>query len=143
MLMKKRSECPVSYTLDIMGDKWSLLIVRDMALDDKSTFGEFLLSAEKIATNILASRLKQLNEEGFVIKYPVAGKARIAYCLTEKGISLIPLLIETLLWGAANKNNNPKEELIKSLQQDKPMVIKQLSKKLRKKYNSIKNTIEE
>ncbi len=78
--VKTRSECPISFCLDFFGDKWSLLIIRDMILNDKTIFGDFLNSDESIATNILTERLKMLEAEGFVIKYPVPGKARAGYC---------------------------------------------------------------
>ena len=66
--IKPRSGCPVSYTLDFFGDKWSLLIMRDMAIEGKVSYGEFLNSDEKIATNILADRLAMLEENGFITK---------------------------------------------------------------------------
>jgi len=97
--IKQRSSCPISSTLDFLGDKWSILILRDMMFDYKSTFGEFLNSPEKIATNILTDRLKNLEAEGFVFKHYVPGKARVGYSLTEKGISLVPLITEYIKWG--------------------------------------------
>lgn len=127
--IKKRSECPVSFSLDFFGDKWTLLIIRDIVLNDKNTFGDFLQSAEGIATNILTNRLKMLEEEGFIMKYPVAGKARTGYCLTEKGVTIIPIMIEMALWGASRNNSNLKKELTVALQKDKAGVIKQLTTK--------------
>lgn len=96
---KKRSECPISCALDILGDKWSLLILRDMMFYDKSTFGDFLDSSEKIATNVLTDKLKSLTNEGLIFKHAVPGKARVGYSLTERGISLVPIMIEYLKWG--------------------------------------------
>ncbi|UFH32784.1 helix-turn-helix transcriptional regulator [Chryseobacterium sp. C-71] len=96
---KKRSNCPISSSLDVWGDKWSLLIVRDLMFKKQSTYGEFLKSDEKIATNILASRLLMLEENGIISKqdHPDS-KAKVLYKLTEKGINLLPLLIEINLW---------------------------------------------
>ena len=96
---KKRSDCPISSSLDVWGDKWSLLIVRDLMFKKQSTYGEFLKSDEKIATNILASRLLMLEENGIISKqdHPDS-KAKVLYKLTEKGIHLLPLLIEINLW---------------------------------------------
>jgi DNA-binding HxlR family transcriptional regulator len=96
---KKRSDCPISSSLDVWGDKWSLLIVRDLMFKKQSTYGEFLKSDEKIATNILASRLLMLEENGIISKqdHPDS-KAKVLYKLTEKGINLLPLLIEINLW---------------------------------------------
>jgi DNA-binding HxlR family transcriptional regulator len=100
--LKKRSECPISSSLDIWGDKWSLLIVRDLMFAKQCTYGDFLKSGEKIATNILASRLTMLEENGVITKqdHPDS-KAKVLYKLTEKGIDLLPLMIEINLW--ANK----------------------------------------
>lgn len=96
---KKRSDCPISCSLDAWGDKWSLLIVRDLMFFKKCTYGDFLKSGEKIATNILASRLLMLEENGIISKqdHPDS-KAKVLYKLTEKGINLLPLMIEINLW---------------------------------------------
>ena len=96
---KRRSVCPVACTLDLLGDKWSLLIVRDL-LRGKSHFKEFLASPERIATNILAERLTRLASNGVIERYPssdIAGKE--AYRLTEKGQSLHGLLAQIKAWG--------------------------------------------
>lgn len=96
---KKRSECPLSCSLDIFGDKWSLLIIRDLMFENKCTYNDFLKSQEGIATNILASRLKQLEENGIIEKsaHPDS-KAKNLYRLTSKGIDLLPILIEVYIW---------------------------------------------
>lgn len=94
----KRSSCPITNMLDILGDKWSLLIVRDIYLG-KSTYGELLESPEQIATNILASRLKQLESAGVITKVAYQKKpVRYQYELTEKGGDLLPILNAMLLW---------------------------------------------
>jgi len=95
----KRSACPISCSLDIVGDKWSLLILRDMIFYDKSTFGEFLVSKEGIATNVLTDKLKSLTAEGVIFKHTVPGKARVGYSLTQKGICLVPAIHELWKWG--------------------------------------------
>ncbi len=96
---KKRSDCPISSSLDVWGDKWSLLIVRDLMFSKQCTYGDFLKSDEKIATNILASRLLMLEQNGIITKqdHPES-KVKVLYKLTEKGINLLPLLIEINLW---------------------------------------------
>lgn len=96
---KKRSECPISCSLDIFGDKWSLLIIRDMIFFNKSTYGDFLKSAEGIATNILASRLQSLEENKLIekLEHPES-KAKVLYRLTQKSIDLLPIIIEIHLW---------------------------------------------
>lgn len=97
--LEKRSECPISSSLDIFGDKWSLLIMRDMIFYGKSTYGEFLKSEEKIATNILATRLLSLEENKIIekLEHPDS-KAKVLYKLTEKGIDLLPVIVEIQLW---------------------------------------------
>lgn len=98
--IKKRSGCPVSSSLDIWGDKWSLLIIRDLMYAKQCTYGDFLKSDEKIATNILASRLETLEISGIISKsaHPES-KAKVLYKLTQKGIDLLPVLIEIYFWG--------------------------------------------
>ena len=95
-----RSRCPISMTLDILGDKWTLLIIRDLMFTGKRTYGEFLQSEEKIATNILADRLLILEKTGLVEKKAFPGnKVKNLYQLTSKGIDLMPVLFEIILWG--------------------------------------------
>lgn len=97
--IEKRSDCPLSASLDIFGDKWSLLIMRDMIFYNKSTYGDFLKSEEKIATNILANRLLNLEEHQIIqkLEHPDS-KAKVLYKLTEKGIDLLPIIVEIQLW---------------------------------------------
>jgi DNA-binding HxlR family transcriptional regulator len=96
-----RSHCPVNYGLEIFGDKWSLLIVRDIVFAGKKTYGEFLNSEEGFATNILASRLALLEEQGILCKSPSsADRRKDLYSLTEKGLDLIPILLEIAAWSA-------------------------------------------
>jgi DNA-binding HxlR family transcriptional regulator len=95
----RRSVCPVACTLDLFGDKWTLLIVRDL-MSGKSHFKEFLASPEKIATNILAERLARLASNDLIERYPSSDIAgREAYRLTEKGRSLRGLMVQIKAWG--------------------------------------------
>lgn len=97
--IKKRSDCPISSSLDIWGDKWSLLIVRDLMFAKECTYGDFLKSDEKIATNILASRLLILETNRIITKHNhPESKAKVLYKLTQKGVDLLPLMIEINLW---------------------------------------------
>ncbi len=125
---KKRSECPISCSLDIWGDKWSLLIIRDLMFANKCTYGDFLKSAEGIATNILASRLQALEENGIIEKsaHPDS-KAKILYRLTQKGIDLLPVLVEIHLW-AEKYFTIPAEimETVKEARKDKALFIESL-----------------
>lgn len=96
---KLRSNCPVNFGLETFGDKWSLLIIRDIVFWGKKTYGDFLKSDEGIATNILASRLTQLEREGIISKMPhPIDKRKDIYSLSEKGLELIPLLVEIVAW---------------------------------------------
>ena len=96
---KLRSNCPVNFGLETFGDKWSLLIVRDIIFWGKKTYGDFLGSDEGIATNILASRLAKLEENGIISREKhAADKRKDLYILTEKGKELIPLLVEIVAW---------------------------------------------
>ena len=96
-----RSRCSVNYGLEIFGDKWSLLIVRDIVFAGKKTYGEFLNSEEGFATNVLASRLAFLEEQGILSKTPSsADRRKDFYALTEKGLDLIPILLNIVLWSA-------------------------------------------
>ena len=130
-----RSDCPISTTLDILGDKWSLLIVRDMAFKGKNTYGEFLNAGEGIATNVLADKLAQLETGGIISKesHP-ASRAKILYKLTSKGIDLIPALVEVILW--SEKYHDVHEQattFARQVKKDKAGVIKALTAELKKK----------
>ena len=131
--IKKRSDCPISCSLDIFGDKWSLLIIRDLMFNDKSTYNDFLKSSEGIATNILATRLKGLEENGIVEKlaHP-ASKAKNLYRLTPKGIDLLPIILEVYIWADKYLNVPASlKALIKEAKNDKDNFVKQLSQKLK------------
>ncbi|WP_206997236.1 winged helix-turn-helix transcriptional regulator [Trinickia mobilis] len=102
-----RSHCPVTYALEIFGDRWSLLIVRDIVFAGKKTYGEFLKSEEGFATNILASRLACLEEQGILSKAPSsADRRKDFYTLTEKGLDLIPILLNIILWSAKHDSKS-------------------------------------
>jgi DNA-binding HxlR family transcriptional regulator len=96
-----RSHCPISYALDFVGDRWTLLVLRDLILARKRYFREFLDSQEKIATNILASRLKLLERAGFVTRAADPEHARrVVYAPTAKALDLLPAMLELVRWGA-------------------------------------------
>jgi DNA-binding HxlR family transcriptional regulator len=99
---KRRSPCPVACTLDLVGDRWSLLVVRDL-YTGKSTYKQLLASPEGIATNILAERLKRLVRAGLVEKRAAEGHAgRSSYGLTERGLELVPILEQLRDFGLRN-----------------------------------------
>lgn len=130
---KTRSDCPISCSLDVFGDKWSLLIIRDIMLRGKLSYSEFLESEEKIATNILINRLSVLQAEGILLKsVSPANKSKFIYSLTEKGIDLLPIIIEIMDWGAKYNANCPRRELGKKIKKDKAGAIKEYYAKLKK-----------
>ncbi|ABQ06116.1 winged helix-turn-helix transcriptional regulator [Flavobacterium johnsoniae] len=132
--IKKRSGCPVSSSLDLFGDKWSLLIVRDLMYYKKCTYGDFLKSDEKIATNILAARLSTLEDAGIIVKldHPES-KVKFLYQLSEKGINLLPVLIEMYIWGEKYFMLSEHHiEFLKEIKKDKQAFIDKLTGKMKK-----------
>jgi len=134
MKAKKRSDCPVSNSLDIWGDKWSLLIIRDLMDSKECTYGDFLKSPEGIATNILAARLQNLEENKIIEKldHPES-KAKVLYRLTRKGIDLLPIMIEINVW-AEKYFDIPadRKAMLKEAKKDKVAFIKAMTKELEK-----------
>ena len=136
MKMKKkfRSGCPISSALDVVGDKWSLLIIRDMLVKHKKTFKEISDSDEKIAPSILSARLKLLESYKLIFKTKVPdNKKENIYLLTEKGIRLTPIIIEFSLWGNSNMREFNKIDNIEGLNLDKTLIIQ----KVQDSYNSM------
>jgi DNA-binding HxlR family transcriptional regulator len=122
--LKQRSTCPVSTSLEVLGDKWSLLILRDMVFAGKSTYGQFLQSAEKMATNILADRLAVLEAQGLLTKAVAADKkSKFTYRLTEKGLDTIPIIVELTLWGAKHCPTMADPSLLAELQAGKEAAV--------------------
>ena len=133
--MKKkipRSDCPISFALDFLGDKWTLLVIRDLVFDGKKFYKEFLQSKEGIATNILSDRLKKL-EAAEIVSSKVFEKliTQKEYSLTQKGIDLIPLLVEIILWsGKYDKNLAVSPEFIQKASKNRAQVIKTIKSRL-------------
>lgn len=97
-----RSECVINRTVEIFGDQWSLLILRDIILMNRRHFRELLTSSpEGIASNILADRLQRLVQQGIIVKsQDTSHKQKVIYSLTQRGIGLLPLLMEMVAWGS-------------------------------------------
>ena len=101
---KRRSGCPVSISLEMVGDRWSLLIIRDLMIRGYRTFKEFEDSGEGVATNILSDRLRRLKSTGIIAtKVDETDQRKVNYRLTQKGIDLAPVLLELLIWGARHE----------------------------------------
>lgn len=116
----RRSACPLNASVEMLGDKWSLLMLRDMMLRGTRTYKEFLNSSlEGIATNVLADRLRRLQSNGIIASAPDPRDARrIIYTLTEKGMDLAPVLTELVLWAAKHENTG-NQPLIRKMRKDK------------------------
>lgn len=124
----RRSFCPVSFALDNFGDKWSLLIIRDLMFRGKETYGEFLDSGDGIATNVLADRLKRLESEGILQKSrDLNNRRRVIYNLTDKGLDLAPILLEMIRWGGKyDPDTAAPKELLQRLEDDPDGVIAEI-----------------
>jgi DNA-binding HxlR family transcriptional regulator len=116
---KRRSDCPLNASVEMLGDRWSLLIIRDMMLRGSRTYKTFLDCYEGIATNILADRLRKLQAYGIISAEPDPKDARkVTYLLTPKGIDLAPVLTEMVLWAAAHEDTG-NQALVKLMQTDR------------------------
>jgi DNA-binding HxlR family transcriptional regulator len=137
--IKPRSNCPISYVADLLGDKWTLLILRDMMFYDKSSYSEFLNSTEKIASNILNNRLNLLQREGFVTKRTAPkNQSKFLYSLTGKAIALVPMMLELIEWGSTFSTFGAPKVLVTQLAKKRSKTIRELQQKLTK--NSLENS---
>lgn len=125
---ERRSACPLNASVEMLGDRWSLLILRDMMVRGFTTYKQFLGSMEKIATNVLADRLKKLEEYGIIAAAPDPSDGRkLIYTLTAKGVDLAPILAEMVLWAARHEKTG-NQKLIRQLKGDKEQVIAHIRK---------------
>lgn len=117
--VERRSGCPLNASVEMLGDRWLLLIIRDMMLRGFQTYKEFMECYEGIATNILADRLRKLVEYGIVTTEtdPTDGR-KVLYVLTAKGINLAPVLTEMVLWAAAYEETG-NQALVRLMKEDK------------------------
>jgi DNA-binding HxlR family transcriptional regulator len=134
-----RSRCPINLTVELLGDRWSLVILRDIILFGKRHFRELLESNEGISSNILSDRLRMLVDEGMLTRAPDPGhKQRIIYSLTEKAIALTPVLAQIAIWGT---NYLPVGEgparLVRKLEAGGPKLLEQMMADLREEHLGI------
>jgi DNA-binding HxlR family transcriptional regulator len=131
-----KSHCPINFTLEILGDPWSLLVLRDIVFFGKQTFKEFLESSERITTSVLTSRLVSLENHGIVLKQPHPTDQRSAlYKLTEKGIGLVPVLLAMMEWGTRHDPHSAghrKKALVDRITAEQSAISKEVQKTLRK-----------
>ncbi len=123
-ISKRRSGCPVSVALERFGDRWSLLIIRDLMVRGYRTFKDFQTSGEGIATNILADRLQKLQEADIITAETVESDGRrLDYRLTEKGIDLAPVLLELLIWAARHEETGAPCSVIAEMAKNREYVL--------------------
>ena len=138
-----RSHCPVNYGLEAFGDRWALLILRDIVFRGKRTYGEFLKSEEGFATNILASRLEHLIDTGILRReeHAIDGRKDI-YSLTEKGLDLIPMIFEMVLWSEKHDSRSEAKRIIRLVElirKDNRSISRKMMKKVRRGEGILKD----
>jgi len=125
----RRSGCPLNASIEMLGDRWSLLIIRDMMLRGSRTFKEFRASHEKIATNILSDRLRKLIAYGIITAEPDPSDGRkLIYLLTAKGIDLAPVMTEMVLWAAAHEETG-NQALVQKMREDKEGLLAEVRRR--------------
>ena len=132
-----RSDCPLNFGLEIFGDKWTLLIIRDLMFFGKRYYGEFLESAEGISTNILADRLAMLEKQKIIVKKKSKEhKQKFIYSLTQKGIDLLPVIIAIGLWADeyADKLNPHRDIIIGEAKKNYTRGIRQVKQRLQEEH---------
>jgi DNA-binding HxlR family transcriptional regulator len=126
----RRSGCPISIALEIFGDSWSLLIVRDLMFKGLCSFNEFAGAGESIATNVLADRLAKLEGAGILARRADPTDARrIRYRLTEKGIDLAPVLIEIVLWSSRYEDTEAPASAVRAMRKNRERVVADIRKR--------------
>jgi len=126
----RKSDCPVHFALEVFGDPWTLLIIRDLMFKDRRTYSDFLRAEEGIATNVLADRLTRLEQDGMVAQdeTPSGG----GYRLTPKGIDLLPIMMEIIGWSAKHDPRTAADRgFVRRLRRDKDSFTRELRAALR------------
>lgn len=134
--MNLRSHCPVNYALEHFGDRWSLLIIRDLMFKGKRHYNEFFESEEKVSTSVLRDRLRSLEESGIITQGPDdVKKSRIKYSLTKKGIALLPLMVDMILWSATfDKETAAEGSFIMQAEKEREKLVSEIEVKLVKEH---------
>jgi DNA-binding HxlR family transcriptional regulator len=129
-----RSGCPVSISLEVLGDRWSLLVVRDLMIRGFRTFKEFQESGEGIATNILTDRLRKLEKAAIIrVEAGESDGRRVRYRLTEKGIDLAPVLLELLLWGARHEETGAPCAFLAEMEKNRTQILAEVRRRWRER----------
>lgn len=123
-----KTHCPINFGLETFGDRWSLLVIRDLMFKGKRYYSDFLRSDEKISTNILADRLEKLEARELITKEVDANnRSKVIYSLTQKGLDLMPMLLEMIAWSAKyDPCTEAPQRFIKRLKEDKDSLIDEL-----------------
>jgi DNA-binding HxlR family transcriptional regulator len=134
---RRRSDCPIAFSLDLFGDRWSLLIVRDLVFKGRTSFGEFLAAGEGIATNVLAERLERLEGAGVITKRRDPDKGtKFVYGLTERGIELVPLLLEMIAWsGRHDPRTAVPKKFLRELENNRDEVTRRTIRDIRNRHH--------
>ena len=132
-LMKRlyRSHCPIVYALDIFGDKWSLLVLRDVLFMGKRYYHQFLASEEGISTNILANRLRRLEGEGLIVKLrDPKHRRQYIYTPTQKSLDLLPAILEIIRWSAKyDEQTAAPRSFVRRLRNDREGLMREIAAK--------------
>lgn len=134
--MEVRSNCPINYALEHIGDKWSLLIIRDLMFKDKRHYNEFLEGGERVSTSVLGTRLKQLEEVGLISKgEDDVKKSRIKYSLTQKGIDMLPFMVDMISWsGEYDKETEAGKDFLDQAKHHRDDLLKSIREKLTEEH---------
>ena len=136
--LSRRSDCPLNVSLEILGDRWSLLIIRDLMFRGFRTYKELLESEEGIATNILADRLQRLEACGIIsIAQETTDRRKLIYRLTQKGIDLAPVLVELILWGARHEDTAAPRAVIRKMEKQREEFLSEIRVRWEKVESSI------
>lgn len=124
--------CPVTYALEIFGDRWTLLVLRDIMIDGRRRYKDLLSANPGLATNILADRLKRLERRGLISRARDPLDARqFAYKPTERAVAVIPMLLEMIVWSAKNGAGGVSKSLLRRYQTEREALIAELAQEVR------------
>jgi DNA-binding HxlR family transcriptional regulator len=133
-----RSHCPINFALEHFGDKWSLLIIRDLMFKGKRHYNEFFESGEKVSTSVLGDRLRQLEESRIITKgQDTVKKSRIKYSLTQKGIDMLPFMVDMISWsGEYDKETEAGDVFLAQARDGRGYLLESIKEKLVKEHLS-------
>jgi len=132
----QRSDCPICFALEIFGDRWTLIVLRDLMLRSRKRYKDLLEGDEGIATNVLAERLKRLEHRKLITKRRDPADARqFIYQPTELAVSLVPMLVEMTAWGIKTSDNDKGSDFLERFETERDILISELQRKIRKEAN--------